>query len=276
MGLGASAAFLAVFAELLETAPVPWRGRLANGFEAMAIASLWGGGILAAALTRLVGWRGVFAGVGLLLGLSLTVWRRIGPTAGRSRGSSEGSVAWPRGAMLRPFLAVYAAGLTMAMTWSGLFSTLVPLLGHARYGLTSEALGVALGAAYVAELLGLIGLSLIIDRMPRGPVFLAGALSVAGGGLVLALAARPEFFVVGLMLVGGGFAGWMIPAMALADRAGTPLPPAHLAIYRVALDIGMVVGPLLLGSLAQLAGDRVAVGAAGLVLVVGALALGRR
>src|SRR5262249_60839699 len=37
MGIGASAAFLAIFAELLETAPTAWRGRLTNLFEGMAI-----------------------------------------------------------------------------------------------------------------------------------------------------------------------------------------------------------------------------------------------
>ena len=40
MGIGAAAAFLAIFAELLKTAPAAWRGRLTNLFEGVAILSL--------------------------------------------------------------------------------------------------------------------------------------------------------------------------------------------------------------------------------------------
>ncbi len=70
----------------------------------------------------------------------------------------------------------------------------------------------------------------------------------------------------------------MVPALVLADRVGTPMPPGYFAVYRIAMDAGMIVGPLALGAVADLLGDRVAVGGAGFVLVAGAVALrfGRR
>ena len=156
-----------------------------------------------------------------------------------------------------------------------LFATLVPLVGSARYGFSSGALGLALGCTYVAELIGLLGVGMVIDRVRREPVFLGGAASVAAGGLLLAVGVHPGTFVLGLVLIGGGFAVWMIPAIALADRVGAPLSPAHLATYRMAMDMGMIAGPLVLGGLASLAGDRLAVGVAGFALVAGALALAR-
>ena len=276
MGLGASAAYLAVFAELLETAPAAWRGRLANAFEAMAIASLAAGSVLAASVTRVAGWRGVFLAVAGLLLVSLVAVPRIGPEAGRHDARAPGGRGPLSVTALRPLGPVCGAALTLALTWSGLFATLVPLLGHERYGLSSAALGWALAAGYVAELAGLVGLGLAIDRVRREPAFLAGAVSVAAGGLILAAASQPSLFVVGLMLIGGGYANWMIPATVLVDRSGTPIPPGHLAIFRITMDIGMILGPILLGSLAELAGDRVAVGAAGFVLIGGGLALARR
>jgi hypothetical protein len=101
---------------------------------------------------------------------------------------------------------------------------------------------------------------------------------VAAGGLVLATGTHPAVFVIGLVLVGGGFAVWMVPAIVLTDRVGTPIPPPYFAVYRIAMDAGMIVGPLALGAVADLAGERTAVGGAGLVLVAGGLALrlGRR
>jgi len=68
----------------------------------------------------------------------------------------------------------------------------------------------------------------------------------------------------------------MIPAMVLSDRAGTPLPPAPLAVYRISLDGGMILGPVVLGGLAQIAGESFVVGGGGFVLVAGALVLARR
>ena len=119
-----------------------------------------------------------------------------------------------------------------------------------------------------------LGVALVIDRVRREPVFFAGALAVAGGGLVLAAGLHPAVFVLGLVLVGGGFAVWMVPAIVLADRVGTPMPPGYFAVYRIAMDAGMIVGPLAIGAMADVLGGRLAVGSAGFVLVAGAVALG--
>jgi MFS family permease len=276
MGLGASAAFLAVFAEFLETTPPAWRGRLSNVFEGMAILSLGTGGALGAMLAGRVGWRPVFLGAGPVLCLAFALCPFLHPAAGRRPAREAGAGAAAAAIPWRRLLPVHAASLALSFTWSGLFATLVPLVGSSQYRLASGALGLALGAGYLAELGGLLGIGLVIDRVRREPVFLAGAASVAAGGVLLALGASVGLFVLALVLVGLGFAVWMIPATVLADRVGTPLPPSVLASYRVAMDVGMITGPLALGALASLAGDRLAVGVAGFVLVGGALALGRR
>jgi MFS family permease len=275
MGLGASAAFLAVFAELLEVTPARWRGRVANAFEAMAILSIGGGGVLAAAVAGAAGWRVVFVGAGPLLLACLFATRAIEPGAGRPPKPDGGAPAWS-GAELRRLLPVYLGSVTLSLTWTGLLATMVPLLGSGHYRLDPAALGLAMSAAYTTELVGLAAVGLVIDRVRREPLFLAGAVTAALGGLILAAGSRPGTFVLGLAFVGAGFAVWMVPATVLADRAGTPLPPAQLATYRIAIDTGMIVGPLLVGGLAELAGARAAVGAAGLVMVGGALVMLRR
>jgi hypothetical protein len=168
------------------------------------------------------------------------------------------------------------ACFALAFTWAGLFVTLAPLLGHQRYGLDAGALGLAFAASYAAELSGLVGMALVIDRVRSEPLFFAGGVAVAVGGLLMALAARPAFFIVGLVLVGGGFSVWMVPATLLAARAGTPIPAWHLAAYRMALDAGTILGPMLVGAAAEVVGDRVTAGTAGLVTLAGAFALLRR
>jgi MFS family permease len=278
MGIGAAAAFLAIFAELLETAPPAWRGRLTNAFESVAILSLAIGSTLGAWVADRAGWRWVFVGACPVLLLCGLAWRGIDGEAGRRPAGPDASGRPEGRSAHRRLLPVYAASLSLSLTWSGLFATMAPLLGHARYGLGSGSLGLALGAGYAAELAGLLAVGIVIDRVRREPVFFAGAAAVAAGGLVLAAGAHPAVFVLGLVLVGGGFAVWMVPAIVLADRVGTPMPPGYFAVYRIAMDAGMIVGPLALGAAADFLGARVAVGGAGFALVAGAvaLALGRR
>jgi MFS transporter, DHA1 family, multidrug resistance protein len=278
MGIGGSAAFLAIFAEVLETTPATWRGRLTNAFESLAILSLGLGSMLGAWVAGEVGWRWVFVGTGPLLLLCWFAWRMLDPQAGRHAVEPAGGSQPERRAVHRHLWPVYAASLSLAMTWAGLFATMAPLLGHSRYGLGSGALGLALGAGYAAELAGLLAIGFVIDQVRREPIFVAGAVSVAAGGLVLAAGSHPALFVLGLVLVGGGFAVWMVPALVMADRVGTPMPPANFAAYRMAMDAGMIAGPLALGAVADVLGARLAVGGAGFLLVAGAvaLALGRR
>lgn len=277
MGVGASAIFVAIFAELLETAPPRWRGRFANAFEGVAIVALAVGGMLAASLAGVAGWRSVFAAAAGVMLLGLIPGRWIPWTAGRRPAARPGAPEGRSGApSVRSLAPVYVACFALAFTWAGLFVTLAPLLGHQRYGLDAGALGLAFAASYAAELSGLVGMALVIDRVRSEPLFLAGGIAVAVGGLLMALAARPAFFIVGLVLVGGGFSVWMVPATLLAARAGTPIPAWHLAAYRMALDAGTILGPMLVGAAAEVVGDRVTAGTAGLVTLAGAFALLRR
>ena len=274
MGVGASAAFLAIFAELLETAPAAWRGRLTNLFEGVAILSLAIGSTLGAWVAGQLGWRWVFLGAGPVLLLCVIAGRALRPEAGRRIAGADSPSRAGGHLAHRRLLPVYLASLSLSLTWSGLFATMAPLLGHERYGLGAGPIGLALSAGYTAELVGLLGVGLVIDHVRREPVFYLGAGSVAAGGLVLAAGTHPAVFVLGLVLVGAGFAVWMVPAIVLADRVGTPIAPGYFAVYRIAMDTGMIVGPLVLGAVADVAGARVAVGSAGFALVAGAVLLG--
>jgi MFS family permease len=270
MGFGSAGAFLAVFAELLEATPAAWRGRVANGFEALAILSLGTGGVLAAAGAGLGGWRAAFLGAVPVIALAGLVWRRLDPAVGRAVAAPPAGDGRPGVGALLP---IFVAGFAQSFTWAGLWTTLAPLLGASAYGLAPAGLGAAMGAGYVAEVVGLLGIALVIDRVRRPPVFLAGAATVAAGSALLAAGGAATAFVGALVLIGAGYAVWMIPATLLADRAGIPLPPRLLAAHRLTMDIGMITGPVLLGAVAQGAGARTAAATAGLALVAGALPL---
>jgi MFS family permease len=276
MGLGASVSMFAVFAELLEAAPAGWRGRAANGFEATAILSVAAGSVLAAAVAQRAGWRVVFVGATVVVALTVVTWRAIPSRAGRRRAAAGGG-GWTAAASLRALAPVYWACLAMSLTWAGLFATVLPLVGDRRYGLPAGAIGLAMGAGYLADVVVLTALAVLIDRVRQDRLFLGGAATAMAGAALLVLGAAPAAFVAATVLIACGFAVWMVPATVLTARVGTPLPAAPLAILRVAMDLGMILGPLASGALVELAGDRTAVLATAVVFVAGAAGLaGRR
>jgi MFS family permease len=165
----------------------------------------------------------------------------------------------------------------MSLTWAGLFATVLPLVGDRRYGLPAGAIGLAMGAGYLADVVVLTALAVLIDRVRQDRLFLGGAATAMAGAALLVLGAAPAAFVAATVLIACGFAVWMVPATVLTARVGTPLPAAPLAILRVAMDLGMILGPLASGALVELAGDRTAVLATAVVFVAGAAGLaGRR
>jgi hypothetical protein len=171
---------------------------------------------------------------------------------------------------------VCAASFTLSFTWTGLFVTLGPLLGHAQYGLDARALGLLFALAYAAELAGLVAVAVIVDRTRGEPLFLAGGLAVAVGGLLMGFGGRSGVFAAGLVLAGAGFSVWMVPATVLTAGAGTPIPASYLAAYRIALDAGTIAGPIVVGVGAATVGDRVTAVTAGLAVLGGGLALAWR
>jgi MFS family permease len=136
MGVGMSATSLALVAELLERAPLIYRGRFTNAFEGVTITSQSLGSFAVGPLALVAGWRGSFLGAGAIALLGLTTCRRIGPLAGRRASSASRLVEAGGRRELRGVAPVYGASFAMALTWSGLFSTLAPLVGHHHYGLS--------------------------------------------------------------------------------------------------------------------------------------------
>ena len=244
MGIGASAAFLAIFAELLETdagrlAGPPHERLRGHGDPEPRIGSTLGAWIAGA-----VGWRWVFVGAGPVLLLCGLAWRGLGSEAGRRAARPAALRSAGGRAAHRRLLPVYGAEP------EPLDDVVGPLRdpGAAARRREIRALARAPSASRWApgtrrSWPGSSGSGSSSTGSAASPSSSAGALAVALGGLVLAAGTHPAVFVLGLVLVGGGFAVWMVPAIVLADRVGTPMPPGYFAVYRIAMDAGMIAGP---------------------------------
>jgi MFS family permease len=178
-----------------------------------------------------------------------------------------------RGAVLsllaRPdFLLVCMLSGSIFLTRTGGRLTLIPLLGENRLGMSPALLGAVFTMMTLLNLATLAPAGTMIDRLGRKAVIVPSAL-VTGSALVLfAVSGNVGLFVIAAVIhgLGTGIVG-PAPAAYAADIAPPGLRGVSMGLFRTFGDAGFVIGPVLLGALADLAGFGWALAFNALILV---------
>ena len=175
--------------------------------------------------------------------------------------------------LTRPgFLLVCLLTMSIFLTRTGGRLTLLPLLGENRLGLSPGALGLVFTMMIVLNLAVLMPTGTLIDKIGRKAVIVPSAL-VTGVALVLfAVSGNVWIFILAGVIhgIGTGIVG-PAPAAYAADIAPPGMRGITMGLYRTFGDAGFVIGPVLLGALADLAGFGWALAFNALVLVSFAL-----
>ena len=175
--------------------------------------------------------------------------------------------------LTRPgFLLVCLLTMSIFLTRTGGRLTLLPLVGENRLGLSPGALGLVFTMMTVLNLAVLMPTGTLIDKMGRKAVIVPSAL-VTGVALVLfAVSGNVWIFILAGVIhgIGTGIVG-PAPAAYAADIAPPGMRGITMGLYRTFGDAGFVIGPVLLGALADLAGFGWALAFNALVLVSFAL-----
>jgi MFS family permease len=170
--------------------------------------------------------------------------------------------------------------ITVFFMRAGARLTLLPLYAGEELGLSEARIGLVLAVGAIMTLAVVNVGGWLLDRIGRVPVLIAGLLAtaaaIAAHGAVTTL---PGLLIVSVAFgVSAGIMGSAPPTLA-GDLSTPGAEGASVGLYRMAGDIGLVLGPLALGALA----DRDAfVGgfqfSAGLLVVAAAAAvvIGRR
>ncbi|MGC4190339.1 MAG: MFS transporter [Thermomicrobiales bacterium] len=158
----------------------------------------------------------------------------------------------------------------------GLFNV-IPLLAEDRIGLEPDQIGLGIGMVSIVGLFLIYPSGALVDRFGRKAVIVPSTLFSAGAMAFFAFADSFASYLAASFLwaVASGIAG-AAPAAYAADLA----PKAHIGpamgLYRTIADLGYVVGPLLLGTISDLASPRIAlVLTTALLIVSGILFLTR-
>ena len=143
---------------------------------------------------------------------------------------------------------MFALGVVMALAWSAVSQFVIPLRGTREFGLDRAGISGLLSLAQLVDLIVLLPVGWLADRIGRLPVLTAVAVTLGFGLLVVGLGALP-LLVIGCALFGLGMAGWMLPLGVIREHTDVTRLGWRTGVYRVGVDGAIFLGPLICGVL---------------------------
>jgi MFS family permease len=180
--------------------------------------------------------------------------RRAGGPVERSGDPSHPSAgpAWRRLLGSRDFLAVSLLTAMVFLTRAGGRFTVFPLLAAAEFGYGARSIGALFTAMALINLIGLGPAATLTDRVGRKAAILPSGLVTAVALALIAWTEDPAVFLgAALLLAVGTSIMGPAPAAYAADVAPGEVRGLAMGLYRSAGDLGFVVGPVLLGAIAD-------------------------
>jgi MFS transporter, DHA1 family, multidrug resistance protein len=200
-----------------------------------------------------------------------------------TRGLALGHPAYPRGSAGVPlgfvgqlrllgsntgFLLVSLVSFSAAVARTGGLFNVVPLLARGRLGLAADQIGLGLSLISLGALLLAYPSGAMVDRLGRKAVIVP-AMVVTGLSVGLfALATSYAWYLAACAVwsIGLGISS-DAPGAYAADSAPPGMNAAAMSAYRMLSDCGYVLGPLVLGLIADGLGGTTALVATGALLV---------
>ena len=176
----------------------------------------------------------------------------------------------------RGFLLVCLISFGQAFARTGGLFSLIPILGSERLALSADQIGLGLGLISIVGLLLAYPSGALADRFGRKAVIVpANVLSGVSFVLFLLAPSYVWFLVASLAWATATGFGGAAPGAYAADRAPAGMNAIAMSSYRMLSDVGYVVGPLMLGVAADLAGMNAALWGTSVLMVVIALLFAR-
>lgn len=177
---------------------------------------------------------------------------------------------------IRGFKVLMLLGFGLFFIRAGAVNVLLPAFSDDVLAMSPTKIGGIISVSSIVSLIVMPFAGHLADSLGRMPVALIGALgtaiSVAMFGLAQSVAG--VLLVSGIVGVGMGFASVAMPTM-IGDLAPEGTEGKVSGVYRMANDMGWIVGPVTLGLLADSSQYGLAFLLAGLPLFIGGLVLFR-
>ncbi len=215
---------------------------------------------------------------------AIVAWVSIPETrAGSSSAAAVAAAELPAfGAQIRlltgriGFVLATLVSFMSAVARTGALFNVIPVLARDRLGLSADRIGVGLALASLVGLVVIYPSGMLVDRVGRKLLIVPATAMSAASMLVFIVAPSYGWFLTACVVwsLATGVSG-AAPAAYAADVAPPGMNAAAMSTFRMLSDAGYVLGPIVLGIVADLFGADVALAAAAVLLTAAAILFGR-
>lgn len=153
-----------------------------------------------------------------------------------------------RSRMSRLTVLAVASGATIAFAWSAVGQFILPLRASRDFELDRSGVASLVAVPQFVDVALLLPIGTIADRTSRVKV-LGWVLIILAGGVTAVTFGSLPVAIVGCVLFGIGLAAWMLPVSLVNQDAAAGSVAWRTALYRVAVDAGIFLGPVFSGFL---------------------------
>jgi DHA1 family multidrug resistance protein-like MFS transporter len=237
------------------------RGRIMGYFQTFQLLGSSAGPVIGGYVATLWGLNSTFYFYGFLGLVSLVItYLWIHEPEGVTRRRHEISFNWPTARRLLSNKSYSLAGLatfTLFFMRTGIRSTMIPLYADSELGLNETDIGAVIAYSTIMNLILAVPMGHAIDYYGRKPAIVKSLVVTMFAAL--AFPYTTDYFTLSLaaVLLGIGTSGAGQATLALATDATIDEPRGiSMGMYRLFGDIGFVVGPIILGVIADNMGLR--------------------
>jgi MFS family permease len=153
------------------------------------------------------------------------------------------------------FLLVALSAFLIFMARAGARDTLLPIYAREKFGMESVEIGVLFNIFAIVNLLSIPVSGYLVDRIGRKMIIGYGLLLLAGGVLTIGFSSSYTILLIGVISMACG-KGLSEPAtlVYLADIANPRRISGSFGLFLTIRDLGLVMGPIVLGWIADLGG----------------------
>jgi DHA1 family multidrug resistance protein-like MFS transporter len=233
------------------------RGRVMSYFQAFMLLGASAGPTIGGFIATRYGLRAPFyayTAVGVI-SLVLTYFLIHDPVGMVKKHGGDSGFSWPTVKRLlsnSSFSMACLATFTIFFMRTGIRSTIIPLYASTVLGLNSDAIGIIISCATITNLIVTIPVGHAIDYYGRKPIIVLTLAVTAVSTLVFPFATTFVTMCAAAVLLGLGTGGAGQAPLALATDATIDEPHGlSMGVYRLFGDVGFVVGPILMGFIAD-------------------------
>lgn len=174
--------------------------------------------------------------------------KRLGTAAVSS--SDEAAITIREALKIRAYLLSLCLAFLGSWVFFGMRSSILPLFVIDELGASTTALGASFTLALIAQGSVMVRAGKYSDRNGRKPVITIGFAITLASLIALSLATDVTIYIIAMMVLGVG-AGFATSAGAIVGDVIKGKSGRVYALWQMAGDAGMMIGPILLGVIAD-------------------------